>query len=137
MPRRRTITIPASELTCYDTLAEELRRLPQVGDGFDMEAMKIVISERIAPKIKNIDAVIAHLERWLDINRSCIETIKGEQLITRLQLAKMLGITRQTLTDWIHKGFITPIQSKNIKGTETFDTEAVMEELKMRRQKQR
>lgn len=40
----------------------------------------------------------------------------------------MLGISRQTLTGWIKKGFITPQKSKYLTNTETFNTDAVLRE---------
>jgi predicted site-specific integrase-resolvase len=41
----------------------------------------------------------------------------------------MLGISRQTLTAWIDKGFITPLKSKYLPNVETFNTDAVLKEL--------
>ncbi|MDR0574368.1 MAG: helix-turn-helix domain-containing protein [Tannerella sp.] len=55
---------------------------------------------------------------------------KIKKLISRVRLAKMLGITRQTLTAWINKGFITPLKSNYLPNVETFSTDAVLEELR-------
>jgi predicted site-specific integrase-resolvase len=41
----------------------------------------------------------------------------------------MLGISRQTLTVWINKGFITPLKSKYLPNYETFSTDTVLQEL--------
>lgn len=51
---------------------------------------------------------------------------KKKQLIDRVESSKMLGISRQTLTGWIKKGFITPQKSKYLTNTETFNTDAVL-----------
>jgi predicted site-specific integrase-resolvase len=41
----------------------------------------------------------------------------------------MLGISRQTLTSWINKGFITPQKSKYLPNVETFNTDIALQEL--------
>jgi DNA-binding XRE family transcriptional regulator len=69
------------------------------------------------------------LQYYVAAKKNTIETFKDEQLISRVRLAKMLGISRQTLTSWINKGFVTPLKSKYLPNVETFNTDAVLKEL--------
>jgi hypothetical protein len=130
MPRRKKYTILAKELACYDEIVSELEKLPQVADEYDMITVQITVLKKIDPYIKDIEAIITHFERYLSANRKYIQTFEGEELINRVRLAKMLGISRQSLSEWIKKGFITPVQSKYIPHTETFYTNTVLEQLK-------
>jgi hypothetical protein len=114
MLRRKKYTIPAKELACYDEIVSELEKLPQVADEYDMFTIQITVLKKIYPYIKDIDAAITHFERYLSVNRKYIQTFEGEELISRVRLARMLGISRQSLSEWIKKGFITPIPSKNV-----------------------
>jgi DNA-binding XRE family transcriptional regulator len=107
-----------------------LQNLPELASGFDASTLQLVVSEPITPKIKDIDAVINHFTRYLSANKRFIKVIDDEQIITREQLAKRFGISRQTLTDWIKKGFITPQLHRSIPNIETFNTDTVLEQLK-------
>jgi DNA-binding XRE family transcriptional regulator len=130
MPRRKKHIIDVSQLPCYDTVVAALRNLPELASGSDASTLQLVVTEPITPKIKDIDAVIDHFTRYLSANKKFIKLVDDEQIITREQLAKMLGISRQTLTDWIKKGFITPQRHKSIPDLETFNTDTVLEQLK-------
>jgi DNA-binding XRE family transcriptional regulator len=107
-----------------------LQNLSELASGFDASTLQLVVTEPITPKIKDIDTVIDHFTRYLAANRQFIKVVDDEQIITREQLAKMLGISRQTLTDWIKKGFLTPQLHKSIPDIETFNTDIVLEQLK-------
>jgi DNA-binding XRE family transcriptional regulator len=69
------------------------------------------------------------LQYYIVAKKNTIETFEDEQLVHRVQLARMLGISRQTLTAWINKGFITPQKSKYLSNVEIFSTDTVLEEL--------
>jgi DNA-binding XRE family transcriptional regulator len=69
------------------------------------------------------------LQHYVIAKKNTIETFQGEQIINRVHLAQMLGISRQTLTAWINKGFITPQKFKYLPNTETFSIDAVFKEL--------
>jgi DNA-binding XRE family transcriptional regulator len=80
--------------------------------------------------IKEVDKTIKHMQYDATAKKNTIETFKDEQLTNRVELSKILGISRQTLTAWINKGFITPLKSKYLLNIETFSTDAVLEELR-------
>ncbi|KAA6316624.1 hypothetical protein EZS27_033090 [termite gut metagenome] len=130
MPRRKKYTLSAKELPIYEMIVEELSKNPELVANYDMATIEISILKTIEPFIKNIDAVISHFECYLAKNKKNIPVFSGEEIINRILLAKMLGISRQTLTDWIRKGFITPVKSKRVSNIETFSTKAVLKQLK-------
>jgi DNA-binding XRE family transcriptional regulator len=128
MPRRKQTIINLKELGCYSTLIEELRNNPAYSDK-DLTTLKLTVFDSYEATIKEVDKAIKHLQHYVIAKKNTIETFKDEQLIHRTQLAKMLGISRQTLTTWINKGFIIPLKSKYLPKTEIFSTDAVLEEL--------
>ena len=128
MPRRKLTTINLKELECYPALTEELRNNPDYSDK-DLATLKLNVLESYEPTIKEVDKAIRHLHYSAAAMKNSIETFNGEQLINRVRLAKMLGITRQTLTTWINKGFITPQKSKYLPDKEIFNTDTVLQEL--------
>jgi DNA-binding transcriptional MerR regulator len=129
MPRRKQTTINLKELESYPALIEELRNNPAYSDK-DLATLKLTVFDSYEATIKEVDKAIKHLQYYITAKKNTIETFKDEQLIHRVQLAKMLGISRQTLTAWINKGFITPQKSKYLSNVEIFSTDAVLEELR-------
>jgi DNA-binding XRE family transcriptional regulator len=75
------------------------------------------------------NAQYLYYQHYVAAKKNTIETFQGEQLINRVRLAKILGISRQTLTAWINKGFITPLKSNYLPDYETFNTDTVLQEL--------
>ncbi|KAA6324024.1 hypothetical protein EZS27_026596 [termite gut metagenome] len=114
----------------YETIVGELSKNPELAANYDMATIEISILKTIKPFIKNIDAVISHFEWYLAKNKKYIPVFSGEEIINRILLAKMLGISRQTLTGWIRKGFITPVKSQRVSNKETFSTKAILKQLK-------
>ncbi|GHT05865.1 hypothetical protein FACS189440_08590 [Bacteroidia bacterium] len=128
MPRRKQTTINLKELDTYSSLIEELRNNPAYTDK-DLSTLKLTVLDSYEATIKEVDKAIKHLQHYVVAKKNTIETYKDEQLINRVLLAKMLGISRQTLTAWINKNFITPLKSKYLPDYETFNTDAVLQEL--------
>jgi DNA-binding transcriptional MerR regulator len=128
MPRRKQTTINLKELEVYPSLIEELQNNPVYSDK-DLTTLKLTVLDSYKATIKEVDKAIKHLQHYVVAKKNTIETFKDEQLINRVRLAKMLGISRQTLTTWINKGFITPQKSKYLPNTETFSTDTVLQEL--------
>ncbi|MDR1120854.1 MAG: hypothetical protein LBM08_08045 [Dysgonamonadaceae bacterium] len=129
MSRRKITTINLKELECYPTLLEELRNNSAYSDK-DLTSLKLTVLNSYEAIIKEVDKAIKHLQYYVAAKKNTIETFNDEQLISRIQLAKMLSISRQTLTAWINKGFITPQKSKYLPNVEIFSTDAVLEELR-------
>lgn len=128
MARRKRKQIKAKELEIYPSLVEELSNRAEFAE-YDMSTIRISLLKNIEPTIRNIDGVIARFERYLMMNQHYIETLLGEELINRQKMAKMLGISRPTLNDWIKKGFITPRKHSAHSDIETFSTSEVLEQL--------
>ena len=128
MPRRKITTIKLKELECYPTLLEELRNNPAYTDK-DLTTLKLTVFDNYEATIKEVDKAMKHLQHYVVAKKNTIEIFQGAQLIHRVQLAKMLGISRQTLTSWINKGFITLLKSKYLPNVETFNTNTVLQEL--------
>ncbi|KAA6335619.1 hypothetical protein EZS27_016161 [termite gut metagenome] len=130
MPCRKKYTLSAKGLSIYEMIVGELSKNPELAANYDMATIEISVLKTIEPFIKNIDAVISHFEWYLAKNKKNIPIFSGEEIINRILLAKMLGISRQTLSDWIRKGFITPVKSQCVSNKETFSTKAVLKQLK-------
>lgn len=128
MPRRKLTTINLKELDTYPALIEELQNNPVYSDK-DLSTLKLTVLDSYEATIKEVDKAIKHLQHYVATKKNTIETFQDEQLINRVRLAKMLGISRQTLTAWITKGFITPLKSNYLPDYETFSTDAVLQEL--------
>jgi len=128
MPRRKLTTINLTELETYPALIEELRNNSAYADK-DLKTLKLTVLDSYEATIKEVDKAIKHLQHYVSAWNNRIETFQGEQIINRVHLAEMLGITRQTLTAWINKGFITPQKSKYLPNTETFYTDTVLQQL--------
>lgn len=73
MPRRRKITIQASELECFETLVRELHQRPEFA-GFDPSSLHVWAYERYEPKLKDADAILRRFDYWLGVH-------KGEQYL--------------------------------------------------------
>jgi DNA-binding XRE family transcriptional regulator len=128
MPRRKLTTINLKELETYPALIKELENKPAYKDK-DLATLKLTVLDSYNASIKEVDKAIRHFRYYVAAKQNAIETFQGEQLINRVKLAKMLGITRQTLTSWINKGFNTPQKYKYYPDTETFNTDTVLQEL--------
>lgn len=128
MARRKKTTINFKDLKTYPLLLKELQEHPDHADK-DFSTLILTVLDSYETTIKDVDRSIIRLKRYVAANKQFIVTHQGEQIINRTELAKMLGISRQTLTKWINAGFITPLKSKYISNMETFNTDAVLKEL--------
>ena len=68
MPRRRKITIRASELKCFETLVQELHQRPEFA-GFDPSSLHVWAYERYEPKLKDADAILRRFDYWLGVHK--------------------------------------------------------------------
>ena len=107
MSRRKQTTVNLKKLNIYSAFIDELQKNPDYA-GKDLKTLKLTVYDNYEATIKEVDKAIKHLQYYVAAKKNTIETFQGEQIIHRVQLAKMLGISRQTLTAWITKGFIIP-----------------------------
>ena len=134
MSRRKQYKISARQTGIYDIIVAELQQNPELAD-YDMGTIEISIKKKITPRIQNIDLAIANLERYISINRDHIQTINGEMIVTKKEIARMLKISRPTLDKWIRDGFITPVQSNVLSDTKIFPPDQILEQLQNKKNK--
>ena len=105
MPRRRKITIRASELECFETLVRELQQRPEFA-GFDPSSLHVWTYERYEPKLKDADAILRRFDYWLGVHKGERYLMaNGSRLFNKKELAEALGVARPTLDRWITNGW--------------------------------
>ena len=134
MPRRKQYRISARQTAIYETIVSELQKTPELAD-YDMETIEISVKKKITPRIQNIDLAISNLKRYIAINKEHIQTINGEMIVTKKDIAKMLKISRPTLDKWIRDGFIIPVQSNVLPNTEIFPPDLILKQLQNQKNK--
>ena len=130
MPRRRKITIRASELECFETLVRELQQRPEFA-GFDPSSLHVWAYERYEPKLKDADAILRRFDYWLGVHKSERYLMaNGSRLFNKKELAEALGVARPTLDRWITNGWLEPCRVQISAGGDTlFAANAVREVL--------
>ena len=134
MPRRKQYRISARQTAIYDVIVAELQQNPELAD-YDMETIEISVKKKITPRIQNIDLAIANLKRYLAINRDHIQTINGEMIVSKKEIARMLKISRPTLDKWIREKFVTPVKSSVLPNTKIFPPDLVLKQLQNQKNK--
>jgi len=134
MPRRKQYKISARQTAIYDIVVAELQQNPELTD-YDMDTIEISIKKKFTPRIQNIDLAIDNLKRYLAINKEQIQTINGEMIVAKKDIARMLKITRPTLDKWIRDGFITPVQSSVLSDIKIFPPDQILEQLQNQKNK--
>jgi len=134
MPRRKQYKISARQTAIYDVIVAELQQNPELAD-YDMETIEISVKKKINPRIQNLDLAIANLKRYLAINRDHIQTINGEMIVSKKEIARMLKISRPTLDKWIREKFVTPVKSSVLSDTKIFPPDLVLKQLQNQKNK--
>lgn len=134
MPRRKQYKISARQTSIYDVIVAELQQNPELAD-YDMGTIEISIKKKITPRIQDIDSAITNLKRYIAINREHIQTVNGEMIVTKKDIARMLKISRPTLDKWIREEFITPIQSSVLSDTKIFPPDQILKQLQNKKNK--
>lgn len=120
MPRRRKITIRASELECFETLVRELHQRPEF-TGFDPSNLHVWAYERYEPKLKDADAILRRFDYWLGVHKGEHYLMaNGSRLFNKKELAEALGIARPTLDRWITNGWLEPCRVQISASGDTF-----------------
>lgn len=115
MPRPRKITIPISELRCFEILKSELKAKPELID-FDIDGGKLTFRETYIFKVRS-----QNIENAIERLRVYAETATSQEIFSRQDLADLLGISRPTLNKWIKEGIVkTKGISKYAPGRPTF-----------------
>ena len=134
MPRRKQYKISARQTAIYDLIVAELQQNPELSD-YDMGTIEISIKKKITPRIQDIDSAIANLKRYISINREHIQTINGEMIVSKKDIARMLKISRPTLDKWIREEFITPVRSSVLSDTKVFPPDQILKQLQNKKNK--
>lgn len=134
MPRRKQYKISARHTSIYDTIVSELQKNPELAD-YDMETIEISVKKKITPRIRDIDKAINNLTRYVAMNKEYIQTINGETVVSKKEIARMLKISRPTLDKWIKEEFIIPVHSEVLPNAETFPPDLILEQLQNQKNK--
>ena len=134
MPRRKQYKISARQTAIYDAIVAELQKNPELAD-YDMETIEISVKKKITPRIRNIDKAIDNLKRYIAVNKEFIQTVNGEAIVSKKDIAKMLKISRPTFDKWIRDGFIIPVQSNVLPNTEIFPPDLILKQLQNQKNK--
>ena len=134
MPRRKQYKISANHTAIYDAIVEELRKNSELAD-YDMGTIEISVKKKITPRIQNIDLAINNLKRYIAVNREHIQTINGEMIVSKKEIARMLKISRPSLDKWIMEKFVTPVQSNVLSDTKIFPPDQILKQLQNQKNK--
>ena len=134
MPRRKQYKISARKTSIYDAIVRELQKNPELAD-YDMGTIEISVKKKITPRIRDVDTAIRNLTAYVAVNKEYIKTFKGETIVSKKEIAKMLRISRPTLDKWIREKFITPVQSEVLSKTETFPPDLILKQLQKQKNK--
>ena len=119
MPRRRKITIRASELECFETLVRELQQRPEFA-GFDPSSLHVWAYERYEPKLKDADAILRRFDYWLGVHKSeRYLMVNGSRLFNKKELAEVLALGEPTTTALTEKPNLSPAVKPTTAVTKT------------------
>ena len=134
MPRRKQYKISARQTAIYDVIVAELQQSPELAD-YDMSTIEISVKKKIIPRIQDIDLAISNLKRYIAINKEHIQTVNGEMIVFKKDIARMLKISRPTLDKWIREEFITPVRSSVLTDTYIFPPDQILKQLQNKKNK--
>ena len=134
MPRRKQYKISARQTTIFDIIVAELQKNPELAD-YDMGTIEISVKKKIIPRIQDIDLAISNLKRYIANNKEHIQTVNGEMIVFKKDIARMLKISRPTLDKWIKEEFITPVQSSVLKDIIIFPPDQILKQLENKKNK--
>lgn len=107
MPKRKTKKINIRDLKCFDTICKELSEYPEY-KGYMLGEGVLHIKEYVPPTINDVDKVIANIRFSHATKKYKYEVLpNGKELIDQQTLAKMAGVSRQTIARWESLHFIS------------------------------
>ena len=101
MPNKKTKTVKIRHLECFSAIYEELAQNPEYA-GYEIEEAVLQVKSYIPPTVKDVDKAIEKI-RFSHATR----VFEGRELIDQKTLAKMAGVSRQTVARWEELGFIS------------------------------
>ena len=107
MPNRKTAKIEICKLKCFGIIAREIaEEYPEYENQLIDEGV-LHIKEYVPPTINDIDKVLEKLKFNYATKKYKYEIYRDKELIDQKLLAKMVGVTRQTVARWEQMGFIS------------------------------
>ena len=107
MPNRKTAKIEIYKLKCFSIIAREIAEQYPEYENYLIDEGVLHIKEYIPPTINDIDKVLDKLKFNYATRKYKYETYRDKELIDQKLLAKMAGVTRQTVARWEQMGFIS------------------------------
>ena len=106
MPKRKTKKINIRDLKCFDIICRELSEHPGY-KGYMIADGVLHIKEYVPPTINEVDKVIANIKFSHATRKYKYPVILGREVIDQKVLARMAGVSRQTVARWEELGFIS------------------------------
>lgn len=107
MPNKKTKKIRISDLKCYEAIHDELSNLPEYRDYAISDGI-LYLKEYVPPVIKDVDKAVENIKFCYATKKYRFEVLpNGKELIGQKILAKMAGVSRQTIARWENLGFIS------------------------------
>ena len=107
MPNRKTAKIEIRNLKCFGIVAREIAEQYPEYENYLIDEGVLHIKEYLPPMINDIDKVLEKLKFNYATRKYKYETYRDKELIDQKLLAKMAGVTRQTVARWEQMGFIS------------------------------
>ena len=107
MPNRKTAKIEIRNLKCFGIVAREIAEQYPEYESYLIDEGVLHIKEYVPPMINDIDKVLEKLKFNYATRKYKYETYRDKELIDQKLLAKMAGVTRQTIARWEQMGFIS------------------------------
>ena len=106
MPNRKTAKIPIRNLKCFGIIAREIAEEYPEYENYLIDEGVLHIKEYVPPTINDIDKVLEKLKFNYATKKYKYEIYRDKEHIDQKLLAKMAGVTRQTVARWEQMGFI-------------------------------
>ena len=107
MPNRKTAKIEIYKLKCFSIIAREIAEEYPEYENYLIDEGVLHIKEYLPPMINDNDKVLEKLKFNYATRKYKYETYRDKELIDQKLLAKMAGVTRQTIARWEQMGFIS------------------------------
>ena len=107
MPNRKTAKIEIRKLKCFGIIAREIAEQYPEYENYLIDEGVLHIMEYVPPTINDIDKVLEKLKFNYATKKYKYEIYRDKELIDQKLLAKMAGVTRQTVARWEQMGFIS------------------------------
>lgn len=107
MPRKKTIRINIRDLKCFEEICRELSEHPGY-KNYMIEEGVLHIKEHVPPTIREVEKAVENI-KFCHATRKYKYAVlpDGKELIDQKTLARMAGVSRQTVARWESLGFIS------------------------------